>query len=459
MNAKKIALIVGIVIVLLAIVGFTVSQSQKNVVSVQTAKVGSSDLSSVVTGSGEIKPKTYVNIGANAFGKIVKLYVREGDRVKKGQLLAQLENVQSGADVAANQAAVLTTRADAAASDAALKTAAADLRRAQADDERAKLEYTRAQELFKAQLIPKSEFDTKKAAYDSAAAGLSQAEARVAQARAQKDSSERRISQASATLTRASDVLSKTLYAAPFEGIITNLPVREGETVVIGIQNSPGSTLMSLADMSVITAEVKVDETDIINIRLGQSSEVTIDALPKQVFKGHVTMIGDNAMIRSTGVATSQSTSSSQEAKDFKVVVTLDEPPPNLRPGLSSTAKITTASKANVLAIPIQALTVRKKSELEPPAKGKASSAAAAAPAKKAADEEMQGVFVVNSTKKVQFRPVQTGITGTTDIEVVDGLKPGEEIITGSYRVLRTLKNGASVKIDNSVAKKEEEKS
>jgi HlyD family secretion protein len=459
MNGRKIALIVGIVVVLLVIVGFTVQQSQKNVVSVQTAKVGASDLTSTVTGSGQIKPKTYVNIGANAFGKIIKLYVHEGDKVKRGQTLAQLENVQSSADVAANQAATQAARTDALAASAALNTSTADLKRAQSDLERTRLDYDRAQELFKAQLIPKSEFDTRKAAYDSAVAGMAQADARIAQARAQKDSAERRITQASATLTRASDVLSKTVYAAPFDGVVTSLPVREGETVVMGIQNSPGSVLMSLADMSVITAEVMVDETDIINIKLNQPAEVTVDALPKQVFKGHVSEIGDNAVVRSTGIATSQTTGNNQEAKDFKVVVTLDNPPDNLRPGLSSTAKIITASKPAVLSIPIQALTVRNKSELEEkPKGGKPSAPAATSPAKKAADE-LQGVFVVNSSRKAQFRPVETGITGTTDIEVVNGLKPGEEIITGSYRVLRTLKNGSSVKVDNSVAKKEDEKS
>src|SRR5439155_820841 len=142
----------------------------------------------------------------------------------------------------------------------------------------------------------------------------------------------------------------------PYDGTITNLPVREGETVVVGIQNSPGSTLMTLADMAVITAEVRVDETDIVNVRLGQTAEVTIDAIPKKVFKAVVTEIGDNAIVRSTGVSTSQQTSASQEAKDFKVVVTLEDPPQNLRPGLSATAKITTASKTNVLSVPIQAL-------------------------------------------------------------------------------------------------------
>ncbi len=462
MKLKKIAIIGGIVLALLVIVGFTVQQSQKSIVAVQTGKVTVEDLNSVVTASGEIKPKTYVNLGANAFGKIVKLYVKEGDHVKKGQLLAQLENVQSAADVAANQAALQVARTDAQAADAALRTSQADLDRARSDLERARLDFDRAKGLFEEKLIPKQDYDARQTAYEAAVAGVNQAQARIAQQRAQKESAERRINQASATLTRASDILSKTIYNAPFDGVITNLPVREGETVVVGIQNSPGSTLMTLADMSVITSEVKVDETDIVNVQMNQPAEVTIDAIPRQVFHGHVSEIGNNAVVRSTGVATSQTLSSSQEAKDFKVVVTLDDAPANLRPGLSSTAKIVTASKKGVLSIPIQSLTVRTRTELEAAAKkAKGGSAPAASPAtgKSKEQDEVQGVFIVKQ-RKAEFVPVQTGVAGATNIEVTGGgLKPGDEIVTGSYRVLRTLKPGASVKIDNSVVKKEDEKS
>jgi HlyD family secretion protein len=215
---------------------------------------------------------------------------------------------------------------------------------------------------------------------------------------------------------------------------------------------------MTLADMAVITAEVRVDETDIVNVKLGQSAEVTIDAIPKKVFKAVVTEIGDNAIVRSTGVSTSQQTSASQEAKDFKGVVTLDEPPQNLRPGLSATAKITTASRNNVLSIPIQALAVRREDELKP-AGNSTGSVQAASPVDPASNntkkEEIQGVFVLRN-KKVEFVPVETGVAGTTDIEVTKGLKEGEEIVTGSYKVLRTIKPGTSVKVDNSAPKKDE---
>lgn len=454
---KKIVLIVVIVILLVAVVGFSLNQTQKNLVAVQTAKVAQEDISSIVTASGEIKPKTYVNVGANAFGRITKLFVQEGDHVKKRQMVAQLENVQPASDVMAMKATLQSNETDRAAAEANLKTSIAQLNSSQADAVRIKLDYERAENLYKNQLIAKADYDTKKAAFDVSAALIAQDQARVAQARAQLESAQGHIGQARAQLVHANDALGKTSYAAPFDGVVTYLPVREGESVVVGIQNSQGSLLMTIADMSVITAEVRVDETDIVNVKLNQTAEVTIDALPGKTFHGKVSQIGDNAIVRSSGLATSQSTTSSQEAKDFKVVVTLSDAPETLRPGLSATAKITTGTAKDTVAIPIQALTIRDKNDLEQQSanKGKAPDPTAPASLKKE-KEEIQGVFVVGSNRKAEFRKVETGLTGTTDIEVKNGLKPGEEIITGSYKVLRTLRNGAGVKVDNSVANKEE---
>ncbi|HET6842801.1 MAG TPA: efflux RND transporter periplasmic adaptor subunit [Candidatus Angelobacter sp.] len=455
MSGKKIAIIVGVVVLLGgAIVGFTVN-TQKNVIAVQTGKVLREDVVSQVTASGEIKPKTFVNVGANAMGRITRLFVTEGQKVKRGQMLAQLENVQPSADVAAMRATLSSNETDAVAAEAALKTAQAQLNSSSADAAAKKIDFQRAENLYKADLIARSDYDAKKAAAEISAAVVAQDQARVAQAKATLDSSHGHIGQAKANLTHASDVLSKSTYAAPFDGVVTYVPVHEGETVVMGIQNSPGSTLMTVADMSVITAEVHVDETDIVNVALGQAAEVTIDALPGKTFHGEVTEIGDNAIVRSTGLATTQSTSSSQEAKDFKVVITLKDPPLTVRPGLSTTAKITTGAAHQVLTIPIQALVVREKSDLEAQNnKGPKKAAVAAAPVKKE-KEELQGVFVIRN-KKAEFQTVRTGLTGTSEIEVKDGLKDTDEIITGSYKVLRTLRNGASVKIDNSVAAKTE---
>jgi HlyD family secretion protein len=456
MNAKKIAIILGVILLLGAIVGFTVNQSQKNVITVQSGKVGKQDISSQVTASGQIKPKTIVNVGANAMGRIVRLFVREGEKVRKGQILAQLENVQSAADVDMTRATLTSSQTDAVAAEAALNTAQAQMKSSAADFGRTKLEFERAQSLYKDQLISKADFDTKKAAYEVADAVHAQDIARVAQNKAQVDSAHGRVGQARAQLTRVNDILSKTTYSAPFNGTVTNLPVHEGETVVMGIQNSPGSTLMTVADMSVITAEVQVDETDIVNVKLDQPAEVTIDAIPNQTFKGKVSQIGDNAIIRSTGVSTSQSLAGSQEAKDFKVVVTLIDPPSNLRPGLSATAKITTGLEHDAVSIPIQALTMRDKNDLEAQKKlGKPIDKTAPVTSGKKENTDVQGVFVIRN-RKAEFHEVVTGLTGTTEIQIKSGLQPGDEIITGSYKVLKTLRNGAGVKVDNSLANKGE---
>ncbi len=458
-RVKKIAIVAGAAVLILAGVGIAIRQAKKGVITVQTGKAQKMDLAAIVSASGEIKPKTYVNIGANAFGKITRLYVKEGDRVKRGQLLAQLENVQSTADVNATRASLEAAQTDAMAAEAAQNTSLADLARAKSDVEKARLDWERTQALYKDALIAKQEYDSQKAAWQSAEAALTQAQARVAQAKAQKDSANRHIAQTQANLARVSDVLQKTVYSAPFDGVITNLPVREGETVVIGIQNSPGSTLMTLADMSVITAEVKMDETDIVNVRIGQPAEVTIDAIAKKVFHGVVSEIGDNAIVRSTGVATSQQTSASQEAKDFKVVVTLTDPPGNLRPGLSTTAKVTTATRPQALTVPIQALTVRQRKDLNPkPNQDGSVQAAGPVHPQANAKEELQGVFVIRKGK-AEFVQVDTGIAGTTDIEVLSGVQEGDEIVTGSYKVLRTLRPGTSIKIDNAAPKKEDEES
>jgi len=459
MKAKKILIIIFIAIALIAIVGFTVNQTQKNVVTVQTGKVMKQDIASIVTASGQIQPLTYVNVGANAMGRIVRLHVKEGDKVKKGQLLAQLENIQSAATVEGMRAGLASSQTDALAQEAALKTAVAQQESSKASLAQAKIEFDRAAALFKEQLTSKADFDAKKANYEVQQAVNAQDQARVSQARANVDSAHGHVSSAKAQLTGASDVLSKTTYTAPFDGVVTNLPVHEGETVVMGIQNSPGSVLMTVSNLSVITAEVRVDETDIVNVKIDQPAEVTIDAIPGKTFKGRVTQIGDNAIIRSTGVSTAQSTASSQEAKDFKVVITLENPPDKLRPGLSATAKITTGSEHSVLAIPIQALTVRNKTDLEAQngkAKGKPAPSPTPGSQGKKEDQDIQGVFVINKSKKAEFRTVETGLTGTTEIQIKTGLQEGDEIITGSYKVLRTLRNGAGVKVDNSVATKGE---
>jgi HlyD family secretion protein len=461
---SKILILLGALVLAGAGIYASVVYSNKGVVSVQTGRVARQDLTSLVTASGEIKPRNYINIGANAMGQLTEILVKEGDRVRKGQLLAKIEDVQPAADVQAQQAALSSSEADSAASEAGvraadenLNTLQADIDRNRADLARMKSDFARAESLFKDQLMAGQEFELKKATYEAQMAVVRQSEARLVQARAQREqtaaqlnSSQKRIGQVRANLARATDVLHKFNAYAPLDGVVTNLPVRVGETVVMGIQNSSASTIMTIADMSLITAEVKVDESDIVNVKLDQIADITIDAIPNRTFKGHVIEIGNTAILRSSGVAASQSAVSSQEAKDFKVVVAVDTPPEEIRPGLSCTAKITTATRQNVLTIPIQALTVRQKGDLErKPEKGAAQAAAVVDPAaEKARKEEIQGVFVI-SARKAEFHKVDTGITGTTDIEVLAGLKPGDEIITGTYQVIRTLRNEAQVKVDN----------
>jgi HlyD family secretion protein len=462
---QKVTLGIGGALVLGGIVMFSINQANKGVVTVQTAKVASQDtLISQVTASGEIKPTTYTNVTAQGFGRITQILVKEGDKIKKGDRLLLQEDVQANADVQAQAAAINSSEMGVEAAEASFRSAQADLSQQQANLEKAKLDWQRGQGLFKDGLIPKQDFDQRKSAYDAAFASVDSSKARVQSLKAQLDQTRSQVNQNKAVLVRTKDILSKTAYISPINGIVSYLPVRLGEYVVPGIQNSNGSFLMTLSDMSVVTAEVKVDETDIVNVRSGQDADVTIDAVPGKVFKGKVTEIGSQATLRSSGLATTQSTTSTQEAKDFKVVVTLAAPPDNLRPGLSATAKIKTAEKKNVLAIPIQALAVRTRKDLEEAAKnakkdGNSSVTLAAPPPPAPGDpkkEEIQGVFVVNG-KKAVFRPVETGISGVTDIEITKGLQQGDEIVVGSYKALRTLKPAASVKVDNTLPKKPEE--
>lgn len=453
---KKVLIIVGVIVVLAGVVGLTVVRAQAGYTKVLIGTVGRENLVSIVSATGQIKPKTYVNVGATAMGRVTHFYVKEGDKVKKGQVVATIENVQQKANVSGQEAAIAAAQTDINSYLAAEKTQEAAVEHAQADLEQKKLDYQRAQALFQAQVMSKQDFDGKKAAYDLAVASLGQAKAALAQARAQTASARGHLQTQVADLKVNQDLLNRTIAVAPFDGIVTNEPVREGETVVEGIQNAEGSTLMTLADMSVITAEVKVDETDIVNVKLGQPADVTVDALPGKVFKGHVTEVGDQALLRSSGVATSQSTSGVEEAKDFKVVVTLDHPSDELRPGLSTTAKITTAQKANAVAIPIEALTMRDPNKLKTAnSHVQTVSAATAGSSQPNNAQPVQGVFVVRKEKgkdRVYFVPVSTGITGATDIEVTKGLKPGDRIVTGTYRVLRDLKEGALVKQDSALA-------
>ncbi len=446
---------------LVAIVGSlgVYRSAQQAVVKVQTERAVRRNLVSIVTASGEIKPRNYINIGANNMGRITDIYVAEGNSVKAGQTLAKLETIQPAADVAAQKANLDLTKSELTAAkatiqsnEAAQESQRATLKRAEAERERAKINFDRAAELLEASLIARQEYDQRKADYEAARAAVEEAQAQIEQLKAQHrqlqaqtGSAGNRVNQAEAQLRRVSDVLQKHYAVSPSDGVVTNLPVRVGETVVPGIQNSAASLILTIADMSLITAEVKVDETDIVTVELGQTADVSIDAEPDKSFRGRVIEIGNTAILRSTGVAASQSTAASQEAKDFKVVVALDNPPAGIRPGMSCTARITTATRENALTIPIQAVTVRMASDLRQ-IQDPAGARAAGTP--DGEDREVEGIFVI-ANEHVEFRPLKIGVTGASSVEVLEGLGEGAEIVTGSYHILRTIRPGTKVKVEN----------
>jgi HlyD family secretion protein len=454
---KKPALIIGAIVALTVIVVISV-RSNKDTVTVQTNYAVKANITSLVTASGEIRPQNYTNVLGQGIGKITDIDVNEGDVVKKGAVLLRVESIQPAADVKAQQATIDSMEASVQSAQAADSAAQADVQQAEANLEKAMNDWKRGQGLYKEGLIAKSDYDTYKSAYGAAVATLAGNQARAKQAHDQLVVAQFNQAQASATEVHLRDVLAKTVYNAPIDGIVTYIPVKVGEYVVPGIQNAEGSYLLTIADMSKVNAEVMVDEADIPMVKTGQEATVIIDAYPGRTFKGHVADVGEEAILRTSGLATTQETSAnSQEARDFKVHVRLDEPPEGIRPGLSCTAKIQTAHRTEVVTIPIQAIAIRTKEELQADEErdkgGSGITLAAAKPVLNSdgtvATDDVQGVFVVRNSKAI-FVPVQTGISGVTDIEVTNGLQPGDVVITGSYEALRSLHSGATVKIDNS---------
>jgi HlyD family secretion protein len=494
MSTKKKIIIGSIaVVVLIAAIIISISATRKNRVTVQTGKVSQKEtLESRVNASGEIRPKNYVELQAEIVGVITHLSVKEGDRVNKGDVLLRIDPLQSEADLRAQQASVEAQTYDASniqgqiaiaeanklRDQANLDAARSDLKQAENDMERARAKFKRLQQLHEENLLSKEDYDAAKndlaiveAKLTSARSAVRRAEAQVnvsqvtlRQAQQQHHATLSRLSEGKAMLFKTQDLLSKTVLRSPLTGVITKLNVEAGERAVPGTLNNPSATLMIIADLSVIEAEIKVDETDIVHVKVGQPAKVTVDALQDTPLKGVVTEVGSSALQTGTLSSQQQQQSTQQAAKDFKVVVQLTDPPASLRPGLSATAEITTATKHNVLTVPIQALTIREvdvdgKGNYLPPKRGDKSGVVSANSGVKTKKKELQGVFVVSKDGKAVFRPVETGITGQTDIEVKNGLSSSEEIVTGSYKTLRSLKDGDAVKIDNSTKAKTEEKS
>jgi HlyD family secretion protein len=420
-------------------------------------------LESKVTASGEVRPVKLYNLTAEVSGRITNIYIREGDLVKKGQPMLKVDPTQIAEDVAGATAGLNQTQADltqqqvaiSAAENnvfsmqASLGAAEAELQRARADLSLAQANYKRNQQLLESGVIPKATFDQVESSFLAAKASVESQEARIQQLRTQvKDAqirvdqqkaafkaSQARVAQTESSLRKTQDLLYKTVKYSPIDGVVSSLPVKEGEFALASFSSTP---LMTIADMSEVNVEVKVDETDIANVRVGQEVKVKVDALGDQEINGTVTEVGSSAITRS-GQTIAQTTGS-QEAKDFKVVVKLipdDQTRDKLRPGMSATSVIKTDRRENVVVVPLQALVLQDAEE--------AGGDAAATPAPAGKPKEVQGVFKLDGTKAV-FVPVETGITGDTDIEVTQGLSENDEIVTGPFKELRNLKNNTVVK-------------
>jgi HlyD family secretion protein len=426
-KSKKIIGAVVAVAVIGSVVGFSVSRENRKKVTVQTGKVEKKDLIQVVTASGEVRPRRYVNVGANVSGRLVEINVVEGQRVKKGQMLARVEAERYEAGARQGEAGVAAARAE--------------LARAEADLVATKLAYDRNKRMRDDKLVSESAFDQAEAEYKMKTAGVEAAKRRVAQLQAQLDTSK--------------DELYKTTVYSPIDGVVTNLPKEAGE-MVIGAMSFNPTVIMTVADLSVMECEVMVDETDFRNLTLGQEAKVKVEALEGLEMKGEVTEIGASALVRGSGsqatTQTQQSANTGNQPKDFRVTITIKDPPQNLRPGLNATADITTATRTAVLAVPVQAVVVREVNK-----EGKVVDPDAMAGSERQGDtvvqvarekgEEKDGVFVVEG-EKVAFKPVKTGIMGETDIEVTEGIGEGVTIVTGSYKTLRNLKDDARIKVE-----------
>ena len=471
---KKIWILV-IAVLLLAIVILSSVRSGQNAVSVQTSVAKRKDvLVSKVTASGEIRAQEFVDLQSEIAGIITDLLVREGASVKSGDVLLRIDPVQTEAekdsssaqyesalaDIRSQEFMILNAEANLQRDEASLRSTRADLALAEDNYTRAETSFRRKQSLFEDALISRDEYEIAQLDRRSAEVRLESAKAQAQQVELQvqvsrntiqqnKASAESRLASSkasSARLRQANDQLKKTTLYSPLDGVVTQLNVEKGERAQPGIMSNPQATLMTIANLSVIQAELRVDETDIVNLSLGDIAEVRVDALPNDVFEGEVVEIGNSPI---------QSSSVSQEARDFKVIVTLRNPSPKLRPGMSCTGDITTDTRENALVIPIQALTVRdvnvdENGRYNPPTLDEAramSDSSSSSSDDRDKKKELEGVFVIDKINKAaRFRDIKTGITGESEIEVLENLKEDEEIVTGSFQTLRTLKDGVAVK-------------
>jgi HlyD family secretion protein len=433
---KKILIGAGVVLVLGGVAFANFKFKRTEGVTVNTEAVRKRRMEAIVSASGKIQPKTLVNISADTSGRVTDLVVEEGDRVTKGQFLLQIDPRNLRTRVQSGEASLGAARSQAEQLRLSLDSSRTALKQAEEN-------HKRQQELWKGGL-------TTREALERTENELAMRRAELRTAEQQVRTQQLRMDQEQATLESARTDLSKVRIESPITGIVTRRNIEAGETAVVGTMNNAGTVLLTIADMSVIEAEVEVDETDIPNVKIGQPAAITIDAMPGQTFKGRVTEIG-NSPIQTTG-----SQASTTQATNFKVIVTVDGEIPEVRPGFTCTAEITTATRDDVLAVPIQATTVR---EVELDAKGAivrqpADNARRPSGGVQASElqpgherKELEGVFVVREGKAT-FEPVKTGIAGEKYFEVLTGLREGDSVVVGPFSSVRELRDGAAVKIE-----------
>ncbi|MDW7760240.1 MAG: efflux RND transporter periplasmic adaptor subunit [Acidobacteriota bacterium] len=396
---KKILILAGVGAAILILIFVNMRTQREKTVRAVVDTVRSRNLTALISASGEIKPKKNVNISAHVPGRIIKIGVVEGEEVRAGDFLLQLDAAQYEANAERDRAYIRTFNAE--------------LIQAEARHRRDRNSYERQMQLFEEDLISKEQMETARVQFEVSEAQLK--------------SIHHQIAQAEASLKSTLDNLSKTTYSAPIDGIITSLRVEEGEVAVIGTMNNPGTVLLTIADLSVMQVEVDVDETDVVGVTVGQKADVRVDAFPEMTFKGHVTEVGSSAVQRTAAAV--------RESRDFKVVITLDDPPAKLKPGLSATADIIAAERENVPAVPISAVVIRDiESESERPEAG-----------------ETEGVYVVEEGR-ARFQPIVKGIMGGMMLEIVSGLDEGASFISGPYSVLRELKDGVLIRAEEKKA-------
>ena len=446
MTGKKVLIVLGVVLVGAAVVAANLYYRRDTGLSVQAEALRARDLEAIVSASGKVQPKRQVNVSAQTPGRVTRIAVEEGQRVKAGQFLLEIDPKQLEGQLQRGEASV-------AAAQSSLLGARTSVEQGRANLDLARQNLKRQEDLWKEGLTTKENLEKAQNEVTVREADL--------RARTQDiETNEQRIKQEQAGLSTTRYNLNQIIITAPMDGLVTRRSIEEGETAVVGTMNNAGSVLLTIADMSVIEAEVEVDETEIPTVALHQEAKVTIDAVPDRTFKGRVTEIGNSPI--QTNTNTNTQSNGQRQATTFKVVITLEEPVPDIRPGFTCTAEITTAKRKDVVAVPIQALTVREmlyndKGEMvrETPNRRRRGTnietplSASNEPPPGHTRKETEGVFAIRDGKAI-YLPVKVGIAGEQYFEVLDGLKAGDQVITGPFASVRELSDGQTVKIQQS---------